>query len=212
MEARYSESQGTFAYNLTNMSILPDRDGASASMIDNVTNAQSSWFVDPASYDLHLVATATDAIDQATMLANVPDDFDGDTRPIGISSDIGADEYGVPPPPAVTTLRVTQGVTSTGVLTATLSWIAPTDGLTYTMRYSNVLITEANWNGAINVTVPFTAATAGSTEWLTPTVPYLDGDTAYFALKSQNAGGDWANLSNNAFWPYIDIYLPLILH
>jgi hypothetical protein len=212
MEARYSESQGTFAYNLTNMSIWPDRDGASASMIDNVTNAQSSWFVNPASYDLHLVAAATDAIDQAAVLASVSDDFDGDSRPIGTSSDIGADEYGVPPPPAVTSLRVTQGVTSTGVLTATLSWLAPTDGITYTMRYSNAFITEANWNSAINVTVPFTAATAGSTEWLTPTVSYLDGDTAYFALKSQNAGGDWANLSNNAFWPNVDIYLPLILH
>jgi hypothetical protein len=40
-------------------------------------------------------------------------------------------------------------------------------------------------------------------------VPY-GGGTLYFALKSQNAEGAYSILSNNAFWPHWDVYLPLI--
>ena len=98
MEARFSDSQGTFAYNLTNMSIWHDRDGAQGTLLGNITNAQSNWFVDAASGDLHLRATTTDAIDQAAPLTDIADDFDGDLRPIGDAPDVGADEYGTPPP------------------------------------------------------------------------------------------------------------------
>jgi hypothetical protein len=206
MEARYAESQGIFAYNLSNMNILPNRDGANGSVVGNVTNAQASWFVNAAAGDLHLVATATNAIDQATSLANVDDDYDGDTRPIGGMPDVGADEYGVPPPAAVTDLRVSQAVTDTNVLTATLRWTAPTNAMTTTLRYSSTLITEGNWNSVILLTDTL----SGSVEIYTATVPYESG-TAYFALKTQGAGGE-SSLSNNAFWPHVDIYLPLVLH
>ena len=37
------------------------------------------------------------------------------------------------------------------------------------------------------------------------------GDTVYFALKTQNALGAWSALSNNAFWPRWDVWLPLTL-
>jgi hypothetical protein len=97
MEARFADSQGTFAYNLTNMDLRPDRDGAQGTSTGNVTDAQSSWFVNPASGDLHLVATATAAIDQAAPLAQVTDDYDGSARPIGSAPDVGADEYSPPP-------------------------------------------------------------------------------------------------------------------
>lgn len=99
MEARFSDSQGTFAYNLTNMRIWHDRDGGQGTLVGNVTNAQTGWFVDTAAGDLHLRATATVAIDQAATLAQVTDDFDGDPRPIGSAPDVGADEYGTPAPP-----------------------------------------------------------------------------------------------------------------
>ncbi|MCD6554004.1 MAG: hypothetical protein J7M16_08345, partial [Anaerolineae bacterium] len=94
----------------------------------------------------------------------------------------------------------------TGTLTATLRWTAPTNAVTYTLRYSGTLISEANWAGAtlLTDTLP------GSTETYTATVPYASG-IVYFALKSQNAEGDWSSLSNNAFWPHFDVYLPLIL-
>jgi hypothetical protein len=98
MEARFSDSQGTFAYNLANLDII-NRDGAQATFTGNVTGAQAGWFAAAAAGDLHLVATAGGAIDQAAPLAAVLDDYDGDARPIGSAPDVGADEYGSPPPP-----------------------------------------------------------------------------------------------------------------
>lgn len=97
MEARFDDSQGTFAYNLTNMDIWGDRDGANGTLTGNLTNAQSGWFVNAAAGDLHLAATAVAAIDQAASLPQVTDDFDGDGRPAGPAPDIGADEYGGAP-------------------------------------------------------------------------------------------------------------------
>ncbi|GIK56356.1 MAG: hypothetical protein BroJett015_20190 [Chloroflexota bacterium] len=97
MEARFSDSQGTFAYNLTNMDIWGNRDGANGTLTGNLTNAESGWFVNAAAGDLHLAATAVAAIDQALPLPQVMDDFDGDGRPIGPAPDIGADEYGGAP-------------------------------------------------------------------------------------------------------------------
>lgn len=96
MEARFSDSSGTFAYNLTNMDIWLDRDGAGGSGIGNVTHAQSDWFLDVAAADLHLVAGATAVIDQAAPLPDVSDDFDGSPRPYGLAPDVGADEYTPP--------------------------------------------------------------------------------------------------------------------
>ncbi len=93
MEARYADSSGAFANNLTNMDILLDRDGAQASGAGNLTNAAAGWFVNAAQGDLHLTADATAAIDQATTLAEAPTDIDGETRPMGDAPDVGADEY-----------------------------------------------------------------------------------------------------------------------
>jgi hypothetical protein len=210
MEARFSDSQGTFAYNLTNMNIWPDRDGAQGTLTDNVTDAQASWFVNPAAGDLHLVVTATNAIDRAATLAAVTDDYDGHTRPIGVAPDVGADEYGLPPPAAVADLKVVRTITATDLLTPTLRWTAPANAITYTLRYSDTFVGEASWSHAVVVSVPFTASTAGTTEWLTTTIPY-PGGTLYFALKSQIVGGDWLALSNNAFWPSRDNFLPCVI-
>jgi hypothetical protein len=91
MEARFDDTTGTFAYNLTNLPII-NRNGSGATLTGNVTNAQSAWFVDAASADLHLLPSATQAIDQATTLAQVLSDIDGDARPAGPAPDVGADE------------------------------------------------------------------------------------------------------------------------
>jgi hypothetical protein len=76
----------------------------------NVTNAGASWFVSAAAGDLHLVSSATAAIDKGTALADVTSDYDGDARPIGSKPDIGADEFGsgtvTTPPAAPTNLRI----------------------------------------------------------------------------------------------------------
>lgn len=206
IEWRFSDTDADIINNLVSHNLL-ERDGASASLGGNLEGAPLSLFVDGTGGDLHLVATATAAVDQGVSLAAglCDDDIDGNARPIGSARDIGADEYGVPPPAAVTDLRVTQAITSTDTLTVTLGWSTPADAVTATLRYSGTLITEVNWASAwlLVETLP------GSTEAYTATLPY-GGGTVYFALKWQNAEGDWSNLSNNAFWPSWDIYLPLV--
>ena len=92
MEARFSDSQGAFAYNLTNLDIWPDRDGAQGTLSGNLTDAEAGWFVGAETGNLHLAGSANSAIDQAVPLDEVSDDFDGDPRPIGLASDVGADE------------------------------------------------------------------------------------------------------------------------
>ena len=181
--------------------------GGTARLSGNLEYQPLSLFVDGAGGDLHLASTATNAIDQAVSVAAglCDDDIDGDTRPIGPARDIGADEYGIPPPAAVTDLRVAQAVAGTGTLTATLVWTAPPDAVTITLRYSDAFITESNW-----ASIPLITDTLpGGTETFTATVPY-GGDTIYFALKSQNGEGDWSDVSNNAFWPSQAIFLPLV--
>jgi hypothetical protein len=97
IEYRFPVSSGDIRYNLTDAPIW-QRDGASATLVGNVTNALPSWFVDAAAGDLHLLASATAAIDQASSLPEVPDDYDDQFRPNGEAPDIGADEQGTSPP------------------------------------------------------------------------------------------------------------------
>lgn len=182
--------------------------GGTARLAGNLEYQPLSLFVDGSDGDLHLAATATDAIDQGVSVAAgvCDDDVDGDTRPIGAARDVGADEYGLPPPATVTNLRVTQALTSTGLLTVTLGWTAPTGAVTASLRYSGTLITEANWSSASLIT----DILPGGVETLTAVVPYIGG-TQYFAHRSQNIEGDWSGLSNNAAWPLTCIYLPIVI-
>jgi hypothetical protein len=78
--------------------------------------------------------------------------------------------------------------------------------ITMTMRYSNALITEANWDNASVMA----ASLPGDAHAHSAVVPYSSGAVVYMALKTQNGGG-WSTLSNNAFWPHFDAYLPVIL-
>ncbi len=118
--------------------------------------------------------------------------------------------YPNPPPATIGNLQVTDVITGNGVLTTTLNWNAPTNAVTYTLYISDALITESNFGNAISVTVPFTAANAGMPESFTTPVAYA-GAPLYFAIRSQNQFGDWSFVSNNAFWPHWNIYLPVIL-
>jgi hypothetical protein len=245
IEWRYDNTDIDVINNLVTHN-LRDR-GGDAYLEGNLTGAPLSLFADGAGGDLHLASTAGVAIDQVTAPTDVPDDVDGDLRPIGSASDVGADEYGIPAPVAVTDLRVSWVVASTGELTeksqeasslvegmngkaedfgatasegfslrkprrfapgsltATLRWTAPPDAVTATLRYSGDLITAANWDSALLLTDTL----PGSAEVYTAVVPY-GGGTTYFALKTEGAGG-LSNVSNNAFWPHLDVYLPLVL-
>jgi hypothetical protein len=63
-------------------------------------------FVNPATADLHLLGLATNAIDKGLTLSTVTNDFDGDRRPRGASSDIGADEFTTNASPRITSLKL----------------------------------------------------------------------------------------------------------
>jgi len=204
IEWRYLNTSVHLVNNLVSHN-LRARDGATAVQAGNLTNAPLSLFVDGSGGDLHLLPSATSVIDQGVVLSAglCDDDIDGDARPIGPARDIGADEYGIPAPAAVTNLRVTQATLAGSDLTVTLRWTPSAGAVTTTVRYAAQPITAANWDVALDF------AMGGVLDTATHTIPY-DSGTRYFALKTHNEGG-WSALSNLAFWPHYDIYLPLVL-
>lgn len=92
IEYRFARTTGVdIKNNLTDAAIVA-RDGASGSVANNVTNATTAMFASASTADLHLLSNATAAIDKGVAVS-VTDDFDGQGRPQGAASDIGADEY-----------------------------------------------------------------------------------------------------------------------
>jgi hypothetical protein len=102
-------------------------------------------------------------------------------------------------------LRVSQAITGTAWLTATLRWTAPASAVTTTMRYAYTSLTEDTWGSAAVIT----DSLPGSADMLTAGLSY-SGGVVYFALKGRTANGGWTALSNNAYWPHRDVYLPMI--
>lgn len=107
--------------------------------------------------------------------------------------------------PAVTDLRVIQASAADGTLTAILHWTPSPVADTVAIRYAGALIQSSSWESAIVLD----DSISGSEGTYTAILPYTDG-TVYFALKSQNSQGEWSPLSNNAFWPVLNGYLPHI--
>ena len=95
IEYRFAATTGvTIRNNLTNR-IIQSRDGAVATVGNNLTNAASAWFVDTAQANLHLASGVTAANNAGIAIVGLADDFDGDARPQGGGIDIGADEYAI---------------------------------------------------------------------------------------------------------------------
>jgi hypothetical protein len=94
IEWRFSRTVVDITNNLVNHPML-ERDGAAGAQAGNVTNAQSGWFVDTTTGDLHLTAGAIGAIDYGVPSA-LSDDIDIDLRPLGGAPDVGADEIAPP--------------------------------------------------------------------------------------------------------------------
>jgi hypothetical protein len=102
-------------------------------------------------------------------------------------------------------LRLTQAIPGAGTVNVTLHWTPPATAASTTIRYANAPITAANWDSATTLA----AALPGSQDTYVGDVPYLGG-TLYFALKTQDAGSAWSELSNNDSWPSLDVHLPLV--
>lgn len=106
VEFRFSTTtNGTARNNLADAPIHL-RDSAVATLSGNLLTAASGMFINPSAGDLHLAISATNAIDKVPTLATVTNDFDGELRPKGAASDIGADEFTTNVPPIMNGLRL----------------------------------------------------------------------------------------------------------
>ena len=93
IEYRFVNTTGVSIVNNLLDGSISARDGARATLSGNVTTAQAAMFANAASGDLHLVQTASAAIDKGVSLTGPTSDWDGETRPAGAARDIGADEF-----------------------------------------------------------------------------------------------------------------------
>jgi uncharacterized repeat protein (TIGR01451 family) len=95
IEYRFPGTQDGFIINnLTNQSIT-SRSGGSATVRNNMINAQASWFVNPTNGNLHLITPVPlSVVNQGETLSEVVNDFDCELRPQQGAYDIGADEIG----------------------------------------------------------------------------------------------------------------------
>ncbi|MFC1617842.1 hypothetical protein ACFL2B_01025 [Patescibacteria group bacterium] len=94
IEYRFGDTSDVLiANNLTNKPIT-SRDGGSADLTHNVTDAGSGWFVDPGAGNLRLSSSISQVVNQGIEIAGLTDDFDGHIRPYNGGYDIGANEYG----------------------------------------------------------------------------------------------------------------------
>jgi len=108
IEYRFPRTTGVDIKNNLADAAIGARDGASGSVGNNITNGTSGMFVNASTADLHLVSNATAAIDKGVAVS-ISDDFDGQPRPQGPASDIGADEFlGTSTPPAAPSNLVLQ--------------------------------------------------------------------------------------------------------
>lgn len=89
IEYRFGGTRATITNNLTNKHIAA-RDGGTATLTTNVTNAVAAWFSDAASGNLRLARDVAGVTESGTALPDAPTDVD--RAPRGAPPDIGADE------------------------------------------------------------------------------------------------------------------------
>ncbi len=93
IEARHQETDSCLIMNnLSDEPILPDDDGASCKLENNITHATASYFVDITKGNLHLATDTIDAINGGIVTEERNTDIDCDSVK-DQQPDVGADEY-----------------------------------------------------------------------------------------------------------------------
>jgi hypothetical protein len=90
IDYRFADTQVDLENNLVNR--ITQRDGAMGTLSHNKEGVAASDFKDPTTGDLHLLPTATDAIDQGVAVPEAGLDIDGQPHTAGAAPDLGADE------------------------------------------------------------------------------------------------------------------------
>ena len=152
IEYRFAGTTGVVLMNNLLDGSIAARDGATGTLSNNLTGATASLFVNAAAGDLHLLASATAAIDHGATVASVTDDWDGQPRPSGSAYDIGADEY-----------------TATADTTApTVSMTAPANGATVSGAAVTVSATASDNVGVAGVQFKLDGVNLGTEDTASP--------------------------------------------
>ena len=92
VEVRYADTGVVVQANLMDAGVAL-RDGAAATVADNIGTAGPAWFTGEPAGDLHLAAGGTAAVDEVDRHPGCTDDFDGTPRDAAAGrADVGADE------------------------------------------------------------------------------------------------------------------------
>lgn len=153
VEFRFSTTtNGTARNNLADAPIHL-RDSAVATATGNLTSATTGMFANPSAGDLHLLVLATNAIDKVSTLPSITNDFDGDLRPKGAASDIGADEFTTNAPPVINAIKVigANSLIALSTLPGLNYDLLSANGLTGTV-WSAVVTNVAGTGGIVQVT------------------------------------------------------------
>jgi PKD repeat protein len=92
IEYRFASTTNVEIINNLTDGAIARRDDAQAVVSNNFTAATHAMFVNAPLADLHLMATATAALDKGMAIPAVTTDWDGEPRPAGAAPDLGADE------------------------------------------------------------------------------------------------------------------------
>jgi hypothetical protein len=216
VEYRFSTTTGVkLLYNLTDAAIT-SRDSANGTVTGNVTNAQSSWFVNESIGNLNLTSAATAAIGHGVYLSEVPTDYGGQTRPSVGPTDVGAAQYTASTSASSLTMSpaTLSSATANSAYSATLSatggsssytfavtsgslpaWLTLNAGLlsgtpTTTGSSSFTITATDSKNASLKGSQAYTLAVnpASSLAVSPPTIPSATANSAYSATLSATGG------------------------
>ncbi|MCB9932050.1 MAG: right-handed parallel beta-helix repeat-containing protein [Planctomycetes bacterium] len=187
IEYRFGTTGAEIRNNLCDGAITDRGSGTGGNTVaNNVTSAQSGWFVNAAAGNLRLSASApASVVDAANAHASVTDDFDGNAR--GGSPDIGASERGGTPanqpPVAAAIYSGTPNVGNTLTLDGTGSSDPDSGPNALIYAWTQISGPSVNISGAGSASASITPGTVGSYLFRLTVDDGADTDTADVSIS-----------------------------